>query len=808
MPAFAAVRVGFDPTKRKSLGTAQPTCYRGVMQNCYTFIDFVGDDFNGDWRCMKDSFGSYTRMVGDDFDGDYPSSPPNQVAAGWVAATTDAADIRYEDSGPGKGLGGSSKAQIMRSKNAKTASIAREFTDLVEGREYGLSVWMTARLFDLAIDSPSATSELAFGYDLTGQILDHEAGSIVWFPGPDELCSGASCSTVWKQYTGGFTATETGVVSLWVKAVSCDAAGIGLYVDDFYITDLAPHLWEAAEKSNGMFNSAKARCLIGEGYRGDVATSTPTGPPTSTPTLTDTPIGGENPTHTPTWTPKSKSLHLYYVPGAVEETPTPTQQGGSAPSPTQTPTWIPADRIFGIQRTFDKESGDWAHPNVYISARVKGATTADVGRLRLGWAIPTPYETPDLGDAVWVTPTITPAEDGWSKVIGRIDDWEAENEALQMTLYIGLDVGDATAAVGMRVDDVFVFNDVPDNDANYEIANLGNMDHYNYLVADKRVKYKDDHSYEGDLLFNDEIGNGGGSRYYQRFYRSLQSGDVKLPSNADSFGADGTGEEWGERSIIREYMAVKKKNEKAYECLGHGEYLPPAHIPDPSPASFVEESRFLPRFVHEMENWTDGLMINNPSGIMPMHSNEWSDETDGEKGASSRFIPVVTNGKYVHLGDAWSENASMTEPSEIGLLSDFFEDAQFLTIDAKVDGATPRQMFMGVALLKSAAWSQDESYWENHYQVCLADAEEGGIVIDYKDERLPDAIDPVKAVTATLTFNDEYVTDWFMVYPDPWPTPVEDQQHIGEKYTVTVPRYGCIVTRFVTRKKIQWRAEE
>ena len=73
---------------------------------------------------------------------------------------------------------------------------------------------------------------------------------------------------------------------------------------------------------------------------------------------------------------------------------------------------------------------------------------------------------------------------------------------------------------------------------------------------------------------------------------------------------------------------------------------------------------------------------------------------------------------------------------------------------------------------------------------------------DYGDGRLGAATDQEEALTATLTFNDESVTGCALVYPTPWPPPAEVEEN--EQYSVKVPRYGCLVTRFTTQKRIQW----
>jgi len=64
-------------------------------------------------------------------------------------------------------------------------------------------------------------------------------------------------------------------------------------------------------------------------------------------------------------------------------------------------------------------------------------------------------------------------------------------------------------------------------------------------------------------------------------------------------------------------------------------------------------------------------------------------------------------------------------------------------------------------------------------------------------------------ITATLTFNDEWV-DAAANPPEKIYYPFTEQSGYnvinedieGESYEVYVPRYGCVVTRFFTKKKI------
>jgi len=62
-------------------------------------------------------------------------------------------------------------------------------------------------------------------------------------------------------------------------------------------------------------------------------------------------------------------------------------------------------------------------------------------------------------------------------------------------------------------------------------------------------------------------------------------------------------------------------------------------------------------------------------------------------------------------------------------------------------------------------------------------------------------------ITATLTFNDEWVDATAnppeeIYYPFQGSEYNIEQVDEGESYRVYVPRYGCVVMRFITKKKI------
>ena len=120
-----------------------------------------------------------------------------------------------------------------------------------------------------------------------------------------------------------------------------------------------------------------------------------------------------------------------------------------------------------------------------------------------------------------------------------------------------------------------------------------------------------------------------------------------------------------------------------------------------------------------------------------------------------------------------------------------------------------RQLYTAVALIKSTQ-SEPGGYFGNTYQICLADAEEGNIKVPPGDRR--DAAIDVNAdnvITAILTFNDEWV-DYGDNPPEQIYYPFSDESGYntieqlieGESYKVYVPRYGCVVTRFMTKKRI------
>jgi len=110
------------------------------------------------------------------------------------------------------------------------------------------------------------------------------------------------------------------------------------------------------------------------------------------------------------------------------------------------------------------------------------------------------------------------------------------------------------------------------------------------------------------------------------------------------------------------------------------------------------------------------------------------------------------------------------------------------------------QFYTGVALVESDVGEEPE-YCTNTYQICIADADEGGIKVDYF-QRQADAVSAEEALTAILTFNDEVVIETFpVIYPDSSLMPTELIE--GEKYSLSVPKYGCVITRFKTMKRFQ-----
>ena len=103
-----------------------------------------------------------------------------------------------------------------------------------------------------------------------------------------------------------------------------------------------------------------------------------------------------------------------------------------------------------------------------------------------------------------------------------------------------------------------------------------------------------------------------------------------------------------------------------------------------------------------------------------------------------------------------------------------------------------------MAILRS---EKDGDYFESQYQICLADAEEGGIGIAEPTARAIESASAAKEIDVTLTFNDEQVTECNQLYPTG--TPIAGPTP-GDCFTVTIPRYGCIITTFTTKRRIQW----
>jgi len=342
---------------------------------------------------------------------------------------------------------------------------------------------------------------------------------------------------------------------------------------------------------------------------------------------------------------------------------------------------------------------------------------------------------------------------------------------------------------------------------------------YTYKIADKRAKGNSIESsyYEGDFLTKRIIaGEESTKQYPTDQLNSIINGDVHFPEDADSRGKDGTGLDWTEvhdtpiptitppRSIMENYVALRSpQDNKEYHSRDGSLFLGLEYVPDPDHVLFETGALSLMYQIHSMWNIDEGLLLNTPHGIIPMCSKDVA-ENPWSASRSSRYLDITTDRETVKWGTDWDEDETVTT-LQIGKMLDFFKEAQFVTVDGTSESSA-RKVFTSVALLKSDPNDENyPGYHVNEYQICLADGEEGGIFRAEPTARAAERDSSQKAVTVTLTFNDEYVTGHDLLYYSEGATSSITQITGGEAYDVVLPRYGCVITRFSTLKKKDWR---
>ena len=161
----------------------------------------------------------------------------------------------------------------------------------------------------------------------------------------------------------------------------------------------------------------------------------------------------------------------------------------------------------------------------------------------------------------------------------------------------------------------------------------------------------------------------------------------------------------------------------------------------------------------------------------------------------------------IKLDNSFEENSDIIEPREFGKYLEFMDDAQFVSAvcSATEDGkVVDREVNVSITAISSTTYEVEGSViYETLYNLCLFDAEEGGIEIAPASRELSTASEQDKLITAEITINyGKVVENSFKKYEaydgEVTKTVVEDEGN--QTFTVQFPRYYYEIAEFKTKQ--------